>query len=54
MVSKLDELRSDINRIKGERTTLEHRAVNAENRIADLLDAASARVVEIAERLSAA
>ena len=54
MVSKLDDLRSDLNRLKGERTTLEHRAVNAENRIADLLDAASARVEEIAERLSAA
>lgn len=54
MVSKLDDLRSDLNRIKGERTTFEHRAVNAENRIADLLNAASARVEEIAERLSAA
>jgi cell division protein ZapA len=54
MVSKLDELRSELNRFKGERTTLEHRAANSESRIADLLDSASARVVEIADRLSAA
>lgn len=54
MVSKLDDLRADLNRLKGERTTLEHRAANAENKIADILDAATARVEEIAERLSAA
>ena len=54
MVSKLDELRSEMNRLKGERTTLEHRAANSENRLADLLDAASGRVEEIADRLSAA
>ena len=54
MVSKLDELKSEMNRLKGERTTLEHRAANSENRIAELLDSASARVTEIAERLGAA
>ena len=53
MVSKLDDLRSEMNRMKGERTTLEHRAANSENRIADLLSAASARVEEIADRLGA-
>jgi cell division protein ZapA len=54
MVSKLDDLRAELNRLKGERTSLEHRASNAENKIADILDAASARVEEIVERLSAA
>jgi cell division protein ZapA len=52
MVSKLDELRTELNRLKGERATLEHRASNAENRMADLLDAATQRVDEIAERLA--
>jgi cell division protein ZapA len=53
MVSKVDELRSEVNRLKGERTTFEHRAANAEMRVAEVLDAASRRVGEIAERLQA-
>lgn len=53
MVSKVDELRSEVNRLKGERTTFEHRAANAEARVAEVLDQASRRVGEIAERLTA-
>jgi cell division protein ZapA len=53
MVSKVDELRSEVNRLKGERTTFEHRAGNAELRVSEVLDAASRRVAEIAERLQA-
>jgi cell division protein ZapA len=54
MVAKLDDLKAEINRMKGERTTLEHRANHAENKIAELLDNAARRVTEIAERLDAA
>lgn len=52
MVSKVDELRSEVNRLKGERTTFEHRASNAEARVSELLDAASRRINEISERLA--
>jgi cell division protein ZapA len=53
MVGKVDELRSEVNRLKGERSTYEHRAAHAESRVAEVLDAASRRVSEIAERLEA-
>lgn len=53
MVSKVDDLRSELNRLKGERTTFEHRAANAEARASEILDAASRRTLEIAERLNA-
>ena len=53
MVARVDELRSEVNRLKGERTTLEHRAANAEGRVCEVLEAATRRVGEIAERLTA-
>lgn len=51
MVKKVEDVKAELGRLKGERSSLEQRANFAESRITEILETATRRIDDIVQRL---